>query len=187
MIETRYGIDQIAFYTPSHMLELASLAKYHNLAEDYYYKQIGQKFMAITSPGEDCITLAANAAEIALSNVNRDDIELLLFATESSVDQSKAAALPLHGLLKLQSNCRCLELKQACYSGTAGLQLALSWLRDNPGKKALLIVSDIAHYELNSPAEASQGAGAVAMVLSANPRLLSIEKKSGYSCEDVAD
>jgi hydroxymethylglutaryl-CoA synthase len=183
----QFGIDQAAFYTPPRKLDLSALAVSKKYADDFYYKQIGQKSMSIAAPGEDCITLAAHAATTAIADTDKNQIGLLLFATESAVDQSKAAAIPLHKLLKLPSDCRCIELKQACYSATAGMQLALTWLQANPNKKALIIASDIAHYALDSDAEASQGAGAVALLLSANPRLLVIDNKTGYHCEDIAD
>jgi hydroxymethylglutaryl-CoA synthase len=60
-------------------------------------------------------------------------------------------------------------------------------LTRNPTKKILVIASDIARYGLNSSGESSQGAGAVAMLLSVNPRLLVIEPESGVYTEDAMD
>jgi hydroxymethylglutaryl-CoA synthase len=57
----------------------------------------------------------------------------------------------------------------------------------NPTKKVLLIASDIAKYGLNTSGESSQGGGAVAMILSKNPRLVAIESGSGVYTEDVMD
>ncbi|WPY01348.1 Hydroxymethylglutaryl-CoA synthase [Candidatus Trichorickettsia mobilis] len=114
---------------------------------------------------------------------------MLLFATESGIDQSKAAGIFVHNLLQLPSRCRVVELKQACYSATVSLQMALPMLYNNlsQSKKILLIASDIARYGLNSSGESSQGAGAVAMILSQNPRILAIEPESGFHTEDVPD
>ena len=182
-----YGIDQAGFYTSAYYLPLVRLAQYHNLPADYFQQRIGQKEMAIAAPGEDIVTLAANACQGVLTEEDKDSIELLLFATESSVDQSKSAAIYLHKLLGLGPRCRSLELKQACYSSTAALQLAQHWLQANPNKKALLVAADIAHYPLNHHAEASQGAGAVALLLSRQPRLLEIEAGSGLATQDIAD
>ena len=60
-------------------------------------------------------------------------------------------------------------------------------MRENSNKKILLITSDIARYELTSAAESSQGAGAVAMILSAHPRVLAVEPEYGVVTEDVMD
>jgi hydroxymethylglutaryl-CoA synthase len=57
-----------------------------------YAVGIGQEKMALPPPDEDIVTLAAGAALPMLERRGRpDDIELLLFATESGIDQSKAA------------------------------------------------------------------------------------------------
>jgi hydroxymethylglutaryl-CoA synthase len=112
---------------------------------------------------------------------------LVLFATESSIDQSKAAGLYVHRLLQLSSRCRVLELKQACYSATGAVLLALDWLKAHPDQKALILASDIARYGLGAAGEPSQGGGAVALVLSAAPKLIAFETGSGIYTEEAMD
>ena len=52
----------------------------------------------------------------------------------------------VHHYLGLNRNCRLFELKQACYSGTAGFQMAVNFIlsQTSPGAKALVIATDIA-------------------------------------------
>lgn len=183
----KVGIDKLAIYTPRYKLDLATLALARQIDSDKYQIGLGQTAMSVPAPGEDIITMAANAAHEVLHQEDLSAIELCLFATESSIDQSKAAAIYIHELLGLPSRCRALELKQACYSATAALQLALPFLRENPYKKVLLIAADIARYGLNTPGESSQGAGAVAMLLSANPRILALETDYGIVTESIMD
>ena len=183
----KVGIDAIAFYTPHYYLDLRVLAKARGVDVNKYHTGLGQEKMAVIPPDEDVVTMAADAASRVLEDVNLNDIDLLLFATESAVDQSKATGIFVHRLLNLPSRCRVVELKQACYSATAGLQMALPMLREDPNKKILLIASDVARYGLESTGESSQGGGAVAMVLSQNPRILAIEPESGFHTEDVMD
>jgi hydroxymethylglutaryl-CoA synthase len=183
----KVGIDTIAFHTSHYSLDLASLAAARGVDPDKFAVGLGQQKMAVPPPGEDVVTLAANAALRALRTVDSSSIEMLLFATESGIDQSKAAGIYVHDLLGLPERCRVIELKQACYSGTLALQLALPFIRQYPNKKVLLIASDIARYGLNTPGEPSQGCGAVAMVLSANPRILAFEPEYGVVTENVMD
>ena len=183
----KVGIDKICFYSPGYYLDLKTLAAARGIDYNKYYVGLGQREMAIAPPDEDIVTMAANAAEQALRGVDKESIDTLLFATESCIDQSKAAGVFVHDLLKLSPHCRVVELKQACYSATAALQLALSKLIVEPDKKVLLIASDISRYGLNTPGESSQGAAAVAMVLSANPRILAIEPGSGLHTQDIMD
>jgi hydroxymethylglutaryl-CoA synthase len=181
------GIDLISFYAPAYYLDLATLARIRGVEKEKYYAGLGQERMAVPPPDEDIVTMAASAVAPLLEKVDRRDIDLLLFATESGIDQSKAAALFLHGLLQLPRRCRALELKEACYAATAGLQLALPLVAAQPGRKALVVGSDIARYDLSSPGEPTQGAGAVAMIVSANPRLLALDPESGLYAEDIMD
>jgi len=181
------GIDRISFYTSNYFVDLKTLADARSVDSDKYYLGIGQEKMGIPPPDEDVVTLAASAAYPLMQDGELDDVELLLFATENGIDHSKAAGIYVHGLLEMNSRCRTVELKQACYSATAGLQLAIGFVARNPSRKALVIASDIARYELGSPGEATQGCGAVAMLVSADPRLMAIDPECGYYTEDVMD
>lgn len=185
--ETKVGIDALSFYTPHYYLDLKELARARGVDIDKFSVGLGQEKMAVIPPDEDVVTMAADCGYRVLKKVDKEEIQLLLFATESAIDQSKAAGIFVHRLLNLPSRCRVVELKQACYSATAGLQMALPMLRENPEMKILLIASDVAKYGLNTSGESSQGGGAVAMVLSANPRILAIEPESGFHTEDVMD
>lgn len=185
MIKT--GIDKIALYTSHYALELATLANARGVDVNKYFTGLGQLMMAVPPPGEDIVTMAACAAQRVLADIDVNDITMLIFATESGVDQSKSAGLFVHGLLGLPSTCRVVELKQACYSATFALQMVMPHLRENPQQKILLIASDIARYGLASTGESSQGAGAIAMLLSADPNILVIEPAYGVATENVMD
>ncbi len=181
------GIDALSFYAPAYALDLHVLAEVRGVAKEKFSAGLGQEVMAVAPPDEDAVTLGASAALPLIEAGGTDGIELLIFATETGVDQSKAASLFVHGLLDLPENCRTIEMKEACYAATAGLQLASDWVARHPGKRALIIGSDIARYELRSPGEPTQGAGAVAMLVSENPRLLALDPEAGYHAEDVMD
>ena len=182
-----FGIDTLSFYTSKYYIDLKTLAEGRNIDFTKFYEDLGQKKMAIAPPNEDVVTLAASAVEPILKNEDAADIEMVLFATETGIDLSKAAATYIHKLFNLPKRCRVIELKQACYSATFGLQMGLAWLRQNPQKKILLLASDIAHYEFNTTPESSQGCGAMAMILSANPRLLEIEATAGFCTKETMD
>lgn len=181
------GIDLLSFNTSSYYLDLQTLAEKRGVEYSKYAVGIGQEKMAIPPPDEDIVTMAATAALPVVEQTDRSKIELLLFATESGIDQSKAAGIFAHKLLGLSPRCRSVELKEACYSGTAALQLAASHVARHPDSKALILASDVARYELGSPGEPTQGCGAVAMLVSTHPRLLSLDNENGMYTEDVMD
>ncbi len=183
----KIGIDQISFYTAQYFLDLKTLAKARGVEHDKYVIGIGQDKMGIPPPDEDIVTLAANATVPLLEQGALEGVETLLFATESGIDQSKAAGLFVHGLLNLPKRCRVVELKQACYSATAALRMAMGLVTMRPQSKVLVVASDIARYTLGSPGESTQGCGAVAFTVSMDPRLLVLDPEAGFYADDVMD
>ncbi|WP_448059868.1 hydroxymethylglutaryl-CoA synthase [Cellulomonas hominis] len=184
------GIDDISFATADRYLDLATLAPVHGVDVDKFRIGLGQDRMSVCAADEDVVTLAAAAAQPLVESLSAAElrtVRTVLLATESGIDQSKSAAVYVHHLLGLDPACRVVELKQACYSGTAALQTALALVARNPEQKVLVICSDVARYELDSPGEPTQGAGAVAMMISADPRLVVIEPASGLHTADVMD
>jgi hydroxymethylglutaryl-CoA synthase len=181
------GIDLIHFATADFYLGLDVFAEQKQQDVEKYRVGIGQEKMSIAPPDEDIVTLSAKAAEPILKQIEREKISAVLFATESGVDQSKSAGAFVHGLLKLSNRCRVIELKHACYAGAAALQMAVNMVKVNPNEHVLVIAADIARYDLDTSGEATQGCGAVAMLIRPNPRVLAIEPGSGYHTEDVMD
>ena len=185
------GIDQVGVYLPRYMLPLDRLAEARGVPVEKIHLGLGAHAMAVAPPWEDAVTLGANAAARALHNgdVDTDEIGLLVVATETAVDHAKPASIFLHELLGLPASCRTFEIKHACYGGTAGVMLAADWIRGGAarGRKALVVATDIARYDLGSSAEFTQGAGAAAMVVSAAPRLLRLGPVTGVFARNVYD
>ncbi|WP_211825655.1 hydroxymethylglutaryl-CoA synthase [Kistimonas asteriae] len=181
------GIDDISFYSSSLYIPLAELATRYGIDPEKYRVGLGQEEMAIPAVDEDIVTMGASAAWPVIDDDNRDSVGTLLFATETGIDQSKSAGVYVHRLLGLGSNCRVVELKQACYSATAAIQMACALVARQPEKSVLVIASDIARYGLGTPGEATQGCGAVALLVKANPRLVEVHPETGCYSEDVMD
>lgn len=184
---TKVGIDAINFYTSDFYLNLEELAGERGVDSDKFRIGIAQERMSFPSPDEDIVTMAANAALPIIESCDKNRISTVMLATETSVDQSKAASIFVHELLELPSTTRAVELKQACYSGTAGLQMACALVERNPEEQVLLIMSDIAKYDLDSPGEPTQGCGAAAILITANPSILVVSAKTGVHTENSHD
>ncbi|MBQ3564973.1 MAG: hydroxymethylglutaryl-CoA synthase [Alphaproteobacteria bacterium] len=186
--DTNIGIDSIAFSTSRYFLPLSVLAEHRSVDYRKYCDGIGQIAMSVFPPNEDIVTIAVDAAQKAISFIdNLDAIDLVIFATESSFDLSKAAAIYVHNFLKLKPSCTAFDIKQACYSLTAAIKMARCFVQSNPGSKVLVIGSDIVKYSPNSSGEPTQGGAAVAAVISENPRIIAFEPYSGVHTTDIAD
>ncbi|MGX7109329.1 hydroxymethylglutaryl-CoA synthase [Facklamia miroungae] len=177
-MKTKVGIDRIHLYIPPQYVDMEELALARNVDPAKFTIGIGQSQMAVTNHKQDIVTLAINAALPIVSNEDRERIDQVIVATESAFDYSKAASIYLHEALKINRFARSYEIKEACYAGTAGLQAAVDYVRLRPSRKVLVVTTDIARYGLASSGEATQGAGAIAMLISANPAILAIEEES---------
>jgi hydroxymethylglutaryl-CoA synthase len=156
------------------------LASVNHVDPDKYQLGLGGRRMAVTAPEEDPVTMAVEAADSAFQRfeVDPESIGLLVVGTESGVDGAKPIASYVHGLLGLPTDCRAFDAKHACYSGTAALRTALNWCTARPTRdhrKALVIATDIARYDLGSAGEPTQGAGAVAVIVSDQPSVLVLD------------
>lgn len=186
------GIDALAVAVPEGFVELADLAVARGVAPAKYVEGLGVRRMAVAKAHEDPVALAADAARrlFRTADVDPSSIGLVVVGTETAVDHSKPVAAYLHGLLGLPSRCRVYEAKHACFGGTAGLLTAVDWIASGSarGRSALVVCTDIARYALGSAGEPTQGAGAVALLVTTSPRLLTLEPGvTGSYARDVAD
>ncbi|MFF7451811.1 MULTISPECIES: hydroxymethylglutaryl-CoA synthase [unclassified Streptomyces] len=181
------GIHDLSIATGEFVLPHTALAAHNGTDIGKYHVGIGQESMSVPAADEDIVTMAATAAAPIIARHGKDRIRTVVFATESSIDQAKAAGIYVHSLIGLPSATRVVELKQACYGATAALQFAIGLVRRDPAQQVLVIASDVSKYELDSPGEATQGASAVAMLVSVDPALVRIEDPSGLYTADVMD
>ncbi|WP_044010465.1 hydroxymethylglutaryl-CoA synthase [Paucilactobacillus wasatchensis] len=181
------GIDKLGFDTTPLYLDLNDLAKARDVDPNKYLIGIGQAKQAVIPPTQDIVTMGASAAEQILTETDREHLSTVIVATESGIDNSKAAAIYIKHLLKLNDYVRTIEMKEACYAGTAAIQFARGLISLHPDEKVLVITADIARYGLNTSGEVTQGGGAVAMMISANPHVLAIEDPSVSYSQDIMD
>lgn len=191
-MKTQVGIEGIAIATPHRYVDIEDLARARNVDPAKFTNGLGARKMAVAEPGEDTVSLAATAAKRLLQSTGVDPsrIGLLVVGTETGVDHSKPVASHVQGLLGLPRTMRVYDSQHACYGGTAGLMAATEWIASGAGagKCAIVICSDIARYGVNTAGEPTQGAGAVAMLVSENPELLRIDVGiTGTSSTDVYD
>jgi hydroxymethylglutaryl-CoA synthase len=187
----RVGIEKIGVYPTSMALSMDRLceARGHDLADIRDVMMIDER--SVNPPWEDPVTMAVNAALPMLTEDDRANIGLLLVCSESGVDQEKPMSTWVQRYLGLSSRTRNLEVKHACYSGTGAVQLAAAWIASGAGgpkAKALVITTDQSRMHLGKPYEFVMGAGATAIVVSAEPRLFELELgKSGVHTNEVSD
>ena len=194
-----YGIEAASFHVPSLYLEIKDLAEKRNIEPAKLEKGLGLHKMAFPDVHEDSATFAAEALLKLIRdyNLNPKEISRIYLGTESALDAAKPTATYAMQMVEAVlekdfgarcfKNCDVVDMTFACVGAVDALQNCLDFCRANPGKKAVVIASDYAKYELESSGEYTQGGGAVALLLSDNPQLLEIENVYGVATESVFD
>lgn len=187
------GIEAINAYGGNAYIEIRELFERRGLDMERFENLMMQK-KSVGLPCEDPVTFAVNAAKPivdALSEKDRNRIELVITSTESGLDFGKSLSTYIHDYLNLSRNVRLFEVKQACYGGTAAFQMAANFVMAgaSPGAKALVIATDIARAAAKGTyGEPSQGVAAVAMLVSDTPHIFKLDHgASGYYGYEVMD
>jgi len=177
------GIDAISFDVAKIHLPIKTLAKARLIDPEKLEKGLGLIQMTLPDVHQDVVVFGANATTklILDHKVNLNEIARIYVGSESSIDNSKPIASFLLALLEQKfgenslSACDAVDFTFACIGGVDALQNCVDFVRLNPDKKAIVVTTDIAKYDLNSTGEYTQGAGAVAMLITANPRIIAFE------------
>jgi hydroxymethylglutaryl-CoA synthase len=181
------GIDDISIYIPKLYVDARDFAEARGLDPDKLERGLGISRMAIVDANQDPAVLAANACLKVMqkNKLSPENVGRLYVATESALDESKAMNSYVIGMLEQVygsgsfQHCGGIECKFACVSGSYALYDNSNWIRagEADNQNALVVVSDIAKYDMGSSGEMTQGGGAIAMLLNDEPRLLEFDPK----------
>jgi hydroxymethylglutaryl-CoA synthase len=199
------GISDINIYIPQAKLDLDVLIKERSASNprlarhlDRALRVTGQKAIRFPSVWEDSATMAAQAAygllkdkdAVALSNLRH-----LVVGTETGLDHSKPLSAFVQGMLQragveVPESLSSFQVQHACAGATLSLLSVggLLGMSNRSAESGLVIASDIAHYETETTAEVTQGAGAIALLIETAPRLLELDLSTiGLCSRDVDD
>jgi len=194
------GISDFSLSIPSCYISIEDFAKQKNIEYPKLKFGLGLDKMSVLDADEDIITLAADALIDLLSKnpqINFTNLKRLYVGTESQIDGSKPVASYVLGIsnqyfrsqgLPAIEECDVTDQVFACIGAVDALENCLLWLKQNPNDYAIVIATDKAKYNFNSTGEYTQGAGAVAMLLSSEPSLLAISIKEHHldECTQVS-
>lgn len=194
-----FGIEAASYYVPSLYLEIKDLAGKRGIDPAKLEKGLGLHKMGFPDVHEDAATFAAEALLKLIKDyeINPKDIARIYLGTESAIDAAKPtvsyAMQMVEKVLEADfgercfKNCDVVDMTFACIGAVDALHNSLDFVRVNADKKAIVIASDYAKYELASSGEYTQGGGAVSLLISAKPDLIEIEDNWGIATESVFD
>ena len=195
----KVGIDSLSYYVPSLYVDIEELAQKRNIPSEKLVYGLGLKKMATPDFDEDAASIAANSLFklISENNINPTEIGRVYLGTESGIDSSKPTSSYVVEILeevfadkygdRCFKNCDIVDLTFACAGAVDALQNCCDWVRNGDNRKAVVIASDIAKYELNSTGEYTQGAGSVSMLICEDPSIISFNGSWGVSTKGIGD
>lgn len=189
------GIDALSFDVAKLHLPIKTLAEARKIEPEKLEKGLGLLKMTLTDAHQDSVVLAANALTKLITdhNLNLDEVARIYVGTESAIDNAKPIGSFLLDLMEQKfgentlAECDVVDFTFACIGGVDAMQNCLDFIRLNPDKKAIVVTTDIAKYDLNSTGEYTQGAGAMAMLITTNPRIIAFENNWATNTKGVFD
>lgn len=195
------GIDAFGFYIPKYYLPIELLALRRRIPAEKLTKGLGLKNMAVCHPDESIDFMAAEAIIDLCKNWSSDngvefdfnDIDKIYLGTESSIDSAKPTIT--YAIKRIQeklnvntSHIDFLDMTFACIGAVDAMMICLDYVRLNPTRKCIVVAADHAIYDLGTGGEYTQGAGAIALLIQSNPKLITIDSSNvGVSCTHSFD
>ncbi|MDR2754810.1 MAG: ketoacyl-ACP synthase III [Planctomycetaceae bacterium] len=168
-------IRSIAYYLPENYLGNAELAQcFPNWTEEKIVSKLGIERRPIAASNETATDMGVKAAENLFENgcCEPEEIDFLLFCTQSPDYFLPTSACLIHERLGLPKSCGALDFNLGCSGYIYGLSLAKGIIETGSAQHVLLITSETYSKYINREDRASRplfGDGASATLISAVP------------------
>jgi hydroxymethylglutaryl-CoA synthase len=171
------GISAYGVYVPARRMPLAMLT-------GAPAKEGGPE-KAIAWSDEDSVTMAVEAARNCLKGIDRSGIDMLLFATTSYAFSEKQGAAIIAKVLSLDPAVRAADISHSLKSGTQALLMAVDAVAAGQANKVLVIAADCRMGTPGSGLDNHGGDAGVALLVSSENVLATIEDSVSLSNELV--
>lgn len=138
-------IKDIAYYLPEKILTNQQIAEeFPEWTVEKIENKIGIKERHITVDGETASDLAVNAANVLFNKgkVNRDDVDYLIFVTQSPDYYLPTTACVIQKRLGLKNSITAIDVNLGCSGFVTGLSLAKAVLLCGQAKNVLLLTAE---------------------------------------------
>lgn len=138
-------IAGISASVPKHVKETRENPVFESEAEALkFIENVGVERRHVHEGGYCCSDFCLAAAERLLeaSGTSHDEIDLLVFLSQSQDYVLPATACVLHGKMGLRQDCCCFDISLGCSGWTYGLAVVGGMMQGGGVRKALLLVGD---------------------------------------------
>lgn len=166
-------------WLPERVRTNADLEKIVDTSDEWIVTRTGIRERRIAGPDETVATMGYQAAlrALAMAEVAKEDIDLIIVATTSSTHAFPSAACQIQAMLEIKG-CPAFDVAAACAGFTYALSIADQYVKNGAAKRALVIGSDALTRTLDPEDRGTiilfgDGAGAVILGASEEPGIIS--------------
>lgn len=161
------GIDSYATYIPRYRVTTEDIAMAWRKNPKEIIESLGIVEKSVPGVDEDAVTLALEAANLAMgfSGTKPGEIEALLVGSESHPYAVNPTSTIVGELLGIGNNYLAADLQFACKAATAGIELIAGLVASGQIKNGLVIGSDTAQSKPHDALEYTSASAAAAFII----------------------
>lgn len=138
------GIKDIGVYIPTTRTDNYEKLKKFGFKPTFLDEKIGVYKTSVKDADDECSDMCIKAWD-ALNKktpVNKDEIDVVIVATQNADIRMPHAAAHIHGKLDLRPDCASFDISLGCSGFVYGLSTITSFMKENGMKKGLLFTGD---------------------------------------------
>ncbi|WP_028024180.1 beta-ketoacyl-ACP synthase III [Enterovibrio calviensis] len=166
-------------YLPAQIRSNADLEKMVDTSDEWIMARTGIKERRIAAEDETVATMGYHAAcqAIEMAQIDKQDIDLIIFATTSGENAFPAAACDVQAMLEI-SGCPAFDIAAACSGFVYALSVADQYVKSGMARNALVIGADRLSHKCDPEDRSTiilfgDGAGAAIVSASEEPGIIS--------------
>lgn len=179
------GIVSYGTYIPEGRIRIADVASAWKKNPEEVSRSLGVMEKSVPAYDEDAVTLAVEAAQLALSlsKGKPSDIDVLLVGSESHPYAVNPTSTIVGELIGVGNNYLAADLEFACKAGTAGMIAIAGLVAAGHAELGLAIGSDTAQSKPHDILEYTSAAAAAAFILGREHLITRLMADTSYSSD----
>lgn len=141
---SKLGIKNIGVYIPSARTDNVEKLKKFGFKSTFLDEKIGVYKTSVMDAGDECSDMCVKAwnALQEKTSFDKDEIDVVVVATQNSDIRMPHAAAHVHGKLDLKPTCASFDISLGCSGFVYGLSTITSFMKENGMKKGVLFTGD---------------------------------------------
>ena len=184
MENNKVGIISYGTYIPRYRIKVSEICSVWGKNPNDVITSLGINEKAVAGIDEDSVTLAVEAAQLAIARLNiKQCIDIVFVGSESHPYAVNPTSTIVGEVLGLNNNYLAADLEFACKAATAGMQASFGLIESGRYHQALVIGTDKAQSRPHDALEYTAGSASVAYILGSHKVIAKLISMSSFSSD----